>query len=213
MQKLSDSQIAGIVLCGGESTRMGRPKLSLPFGDETMLSRIVRIVGEVVSPVVVVAAVGQELPSLPADIVVARDDVSNQGPLAGLAAGLGALGSGVDAVYVSSCDVPLLNASFVRAVVTSLGEHELAIPHDGQYHHPLAAVYRTSLLPLIRRLIAEQRLRQSLLVEECETRTIDVSELRPFDPDLASLRNVNTPDDYCDALRAAGFKCPAWATR
>ena len=47
----------GIVLCGGKSTRMGRPKLSLPFGDETMLSRVVRIVSQVVSPVVVVASV------------------------------------------------------------------------------------------------------------------------------------------------------------
>ncbi len=69
---------------------MGRPKLSLPFGDETMLGRVVRIVGEVVSPVVVVAAAGQELPALPRETLVARDEIEAQGPLAGLAAGLAA---------------------------------------------------------------------------------------------------------------------------
>ena len=52
-------------LCGGKSTRMGVPKATLPFGPETMLQRVVRLLGTVVSPIVVVAARGQELPELP----------------------------------------------------------------------------------------------------------------------------------------------------
>ena len=44
----------GIVLCGGKSTRMGVPKATLPFGPETMLQRVVRLLGTVVSPIVVV---------------------------------------------------------------------------------------------------------------------------------------------------------------
>ena len=55
---------AGIVLCGGKSTRMGSSKALLPFGSETMLQRVVRLLGEVVSPMVVVAAVDQELPDI-----------------------------------------------------------------------------------------------------------------------------------------------------
>ena len=55
----------GIVLCGGRSSRMGRPKAWLPFGGELMLPRIVRILREVVEPVVVVAASDQEVPPLP----------------------------------------------------------------------------------------------------------------------------------------------------
>ena len=184
---------------------MGRPKLSLPFGSETMLSRVVRIVSEVVSPVVVVATIGQELPSLPAKTLVARDDVKNQGPLGGLAAGLAALAGRVEAAYASSCDVPLLKPEFVRAMVDSLAQQELAIPYDGEYHHPLAAVYRTSLEPRIRNLIAEGRLRTSTLVAETDVRIVDVSELGRVDPTLESLRNVNSPDDYRTALRAAGF--------
>jgi molybdenum cofactor guanylyltransferase len=213
MKKISQNQIAGVVLCGGASIRMGRPKLSLSFGDETMLARVVRIVGEVVSPVVVVAAPEQELPLLPAKTLIARDEIANQGPLAGLAAGMTVLESSIQAVYASSCDVPLLQALFVQTMVDALGERESVIPRDGQYHHPLAAVYRTSLLPRIRQLIADRRLSASLLVEVSDSRTIDVDQLRSVDPDLASLRNVNTLDEYREALRTAGFNCPAWAAR
>ena len=57
--------IAGIVLCGGQSKRMGKPKAWLPFGGELMLPRVVRILRTVVAPVVVVAAPDQDLPPLP----------------------------------------------------------------------------------------------------------------------------------------------------
>src|SRR5262245_66061476 len=100
-------RVGGIVLCGGKSSRMGRPKAWLPFGDEVMLQRVVRIVREVVEPVVVVAAPGQDVP-LPPEVEIVRDEVEGRGPLAGLAAGLTALEGKVDAAYLSSCDVPFL---------------------------------------------------------------------------------------------------------
>lgn len=199
-------RIGGIVLCGGKSTRMGQPKLSLPFGRETMLGRIVRIVGEVVSPVVVVAAHGQDVPELPPGTIVTRDDVENQGPLGGLAAGLAAIDGQAEAAYVSSCDVPLLTPAFVRALIAALGEYDLAIACDGAFHHPLAAVYRTSLEPQVRRLVAAGRLRPVFLLQQCRARLVDVGELRAVDPELNSLRNANTPEDYHAALRDAGFE-------
>ena len=98
----------GIVLCGGKSTRMGVAKATLPFGPETMLQRVVRLLGTIVSPIVAVAARDQELPALPADVIVTRDEREARGPLEGLRAGLKALPASVDAAYVTSCDVPLL---------------------------------------------------------------------------------------------------------
>jgi molybdopterin-guanine dinucleotide biosynthesis protein A len=205
LEILSLDRIGGIVLCGGQSTRMGRPKLSLPFGDESMLGRVVRLVGEVVSPVVVVAASGQELPPLPAGTIVARDDIEGQGPLGGLAAGLAALRGRVDAAYVSACDVPLLKAAFIRALIDALGDHELAVPREDGYHHTLAGVYRAVLEPRVRSLIAAGRLRFQLLVQESDAGVVDVAQLRAVDPGLESLRNANTPQEYEAALRAAGI--------
>src|SRR6516164_4029139 len=81
----------GIVLCGGQTRRMGRPKAWLPFGEETMLARVVRLLGEAVQPLVVVAAPGQEVAALPPKVAIVRDEEKGRGPLEGLAVGLEAL--------------------------------------------------------------------------------------------------------------------------
>jgi molybdopterin-guanine dinucleotide biosynthesis protein A len=206
---------AGIILCGGRSTRMGRPKALLPFGQELMLPRVVRILGEVVEPIVVVAAPGQELPPLPGDVLVARDRREGRGPLEGLAAGLAALSrcrepSGTlraraDVAYVSGCDVPLLMAAFVRRVLELLGDHDIAVPKVDGYHHPLAAAYRTSVLPHVEALLAADRLRPAFLFERVRTREIAREELIDVDPELTSLINLNRPEDYQAALARAGL--------
>ena len=201
--------VGGIVLCGGKSTRMGVPKHPLPFGNETMLERVVRILSEVVSPIVVVAAPNQELPSLPEEVLVVRDEHEERGPMEGLAVGLSAFPPGVQAAYVSSCDVPLLKPDFVRRIVTSLEHHDMAIPREEKYHHPLAAVYRTRLVGTIRGLIAEDRMRPYYLLEKCDARVIEVNELREVDPNLDSLRNMNRPDEYQAALKDAGLSAPS----
>ena len=77
----------GIVLCGGRSTRMGEPKATLPFGPETMLQRVVRLLSTVVAPIVAVAAREQILPELPANIIITRDEREQRGPLEGVASG------------------------------------------------------------------------------------------------------------------------------
>src|SRR4051812_21114639 len=105
-----------IILCGGQSRRMGRDKATLPFGAESLLQRIVRIATEVVAEenIVVVASAQQTLPPLPAWVRVVRDPVPDCGPLAGIAAGLRSLASGtdIDAVFVTSCDAPFIVPAF-----------------------------------------------------------------------------------------------------
>src|SRR5713101_6883931 len=133
-------KVGGIVVCGGQSKRMGRPKAWLPFAGEIMLPRVLRLLDEAVKPIVVVAAPGQDLPPLPSAVDVVRDEEKGRGPLQGLAAGLTALQGRADAAYASSCDVPLLQPAFVARIAASLEDYDLAIPRDGQYHHPLAAV-------------------------------------------------------------------------
>ncbi len=134
--------VAGIVLCGGQSMRMGRPKAWLPFAGEIMLPRVVRLLGEVVRPIIVVAAPEQEVPPLPSDIKIVRDEEKGRGPLQGLAAGLAALEGQGEAAYLSSCDVPFLQRAFVHRLIELLGDHAVCVPQVGGYHHPLAAVYR-----------------------------------------------------------------------
>ena len=189
-------RVGGIVLCGGQSKRMGRPKAWLPFAGETMLARVVRLLGEAVSPIVVVAAPDQEVPPLPTVIRIVRDEEKERGPLQGLSAGLAALEGLADVVYLSSCDVPFLRPAFVERLINLLGEYLICVPRVGDYHHPLAALYRLEVKQTVDRLLGENRLRPIFLFEAVPTRVVQPAELADVDPTFESLRNLNTPEDY-----------------
>jgi molybdopterin-guanine dinucleotide biosynthesis protein A len=199
----SRSDLAAIILCGGRSSRMGRPKALLPFGPgEVMLQRVVRLVREVVGPVVVVAASDQEVPPLPPDILIVRDPIADRGPLQGLAAGLAALPIGVELAYATATDVPFLEPAWIRVLVERIGAADLAIPLVGGYHQPLAALYRRSpCLLAAGRLIAEGRMRPAFLIEVVRAIVLDETTMRTVDPRMGTIRNLNTPEEYEAALR------------
>ena len=200
---------AGIVLAGGRSTRMGTPKAWLEWHGSTLLRHVAGIVQRGVDgPVVVVRAAGQELPALPAGVEVVEDARDGRGPLQGLAAGLAALDGRARVAYVSSTDAPLLHPAFVARVVGALdADTDVVLPRAGGFPHPLSAAYRTSLAPLVERLLAADRLRPAFLFEECRTMRLGEEDLlaapalRAADPALDSVLNLNEPGDY-DAARA-----------
>lgn len=206
---LSSFPAAGIVLCGGKSTRMGTSKALLPFGPESMLQRVVRRLGEAVGPIVVVAAPDQELPPLAPEVRIERDRREGRGPLEGLAAGLAALEADEAIAYATSCDVPLLQPAFVRRMIELLGEHDIAVPWVEGFHHPLAAVYRRRVAAAIESLLAEDRLRPVFLFDRVPTRIVLPDELIDADPRFDTLRNLNRPEDYAAALATESFPPPA----
>jgi len=183
---------------------MGTSKAMLPFGPETMLQRVIRVLGEIVRPIVVVAAADQELPPLPEGIVVTRDEREERGPLEGLRAGLKALPEPIDAAYVTSCDVPLLVPAFVRQMLELAEGYDVAVMEIDGFTHPLSAVYRRATLPKIEELLSQNRLRPVFLFDAVRTRRVRPDEMTA-DPELRTLRNLNTPDDYQRALADAGF--------
>ena len=190
-----------IVLCGGHSRRMGRPKAWLPFGDEFLLQRIVRIVGEAVGKVIVVAAKDQAIPPLPEHARRVDDQIADQGPLGGLAAGLTAVESDCDAVFLTACDVPFLSSSFICRLIDSLSDpsFEAATPFSDRLH-PLTSAFRVSARSVIEKQLAESRLRIRELFDVLPTRILQHETFLDIDPNLESLRNINTPDDYTQAL-------------
>jgi molybdenum cofactor guanylyltransferase len=102
--------------------------------------------------------------------------------------------------------VPLLAPAFVQSMLDRLADYDIAVPVEGQFAHPLAAVYRLGVLPHVRELLAADRLRPAFLFDRVKTLRIPVEELRSADPELATLRNLNRPDDYLAALAAAGYE-------
>ena len=195
-----------VVLCGGRSRRMGRPKEWLPFGPERLLQRAVRLAGAAVDHVVVVAAEGQDLPELPGSVRVARDEVADQGPLRGLATGLAALPDEVELAYLTATDAPFLRDGWVAALAALADGHDLVIPEADGRLHPAAALYRRGpALVAARARLAAGRFRLLDVRDVVAARVVPAAALAVVDPGRDTLRNLNTADDYRRALRDAGF--------
>ena len=152
----------------------GASKAHLPFGDQSMLSRVVCTLDQIAQPVVVVGVVNQVLPPVPVDVVVRRDRREGRGPLEGIAAGLEALADRDAVAYITSCDVPLLVPDFVRRVCAAHGGVDIVVPWDGMHHHPLAAAYRMRVLPAVQSLLAADRLPPAFLFHQVPTRRVHV---------------------------------------
>jgi len=201
--------VAGIVLAGGRSERMRRPKAELGWGGTSFAAHVAEVVAAAVDgPVVVVRAQGQVLPDLPHGVEIAEDARAGRGPLEGVAAGLRAVGARAGAVFVSAVDVPFLEPTFVHAVLGALGGgHDAAVPRLAERTYPLSAAYRVTTLPVVEGLLARDVLRARALLDELRVRWLDAAdllrdaELAAADPQLESLVNVNTAVEYEAALR------------
>ncbi len=180
---------------------MGQSKASLVFDGEPMLARVVRVVGEVVSPVVVAHHAGQVLPPLPADIHFASDPVSGVGPLAGLLGGLTALADSCDAAFVCACDQPLLRAAFVTRMIERLADHQAVMVNHGDHLHVLTAVYRLDVVALLQRQMDAGDYRVRTFAKLCAPVVLTAEAFGDVDPALESLRNINTPQDVRDVSR------------
>ena len=153
----------------------------------------------------VVAARDQSLPPLPDSISITRDEREAKGPLEGIRAGWNALPASIDAAYITSCDVPLLVPAFVERMIALMGDHDIAVMEVDGFPHPLSAIYRRNTLPHVESLLAADRLRPVFLFDAVRTRRVKPEEMTVVDPELKTLRNLNTPDDYRAALADAGM--------
>ncbi|MGO9925181.1 MAG: molybdenum cofactor guanylyltransferase [Mycobacterium sp.] len=185
--------LAGVVVAGGESRRMGRDKAGLPIPGSsagpnatTMVEHVVGILGQRCEPVFVMAAQGQRLPALQAARVI-RDELRGLGPLPVTARALRAAAeAGARFAFVCAVDMPFLAVELIddlvrRAVETNA---EVVLPWDGQDHF-LAAVYRTDLADRADALVAAGERSMRALVGVSDTQRIVTSDSRP-------LTNVNT---------------------
>ena len=179
-----------IILCGGQSSRMGRPKALLDFGGVTMIERVVGAVSEVVTTIVVVRASGQTLPSLTGCTIV-EDDHPDGGPLCGLATGWGHLADSNGYTFVCGCDHPFLTGRFLSALLKAGGGVE-AITCGGEGPQPLCAWYRHQSLKKVGELVAAGERRLSLVLEGMDQCVVPPADLDIEGAEVAGM-GVNTP--------------------
>jgi molybdopterin-guanine dinucleotide biosynthesis protein A len=187
--------ISAIVLCGGRSTRMGEDKGALPFGDEPMLDRVVRIVRSIARDVIVVARREQRVP---ADVTVIHDPVEDLGPLAGLAAGLAV--STTELNIVVACDMPLINPQVLERLVAMIDHHDACVAVADGHASALCGVYRSGVAKDAQALLLSGERRVMRLLDRVQTKRVDAALLRDIDPELLTFISVDTPDKYAGAL-------------
>ncbi len=197
-------RVGAVVLAGGRSSRMGQPKALLDWHGLTAVEHAIAVVREGVAggPVCVVRAPGQELPFLD-DVLVVDDAVAHGGPLAGLHAGLDALGGQVEIVFACGVDTPLLAPALVRVVCGALRVGDDAVvPVIGGRAQPLLAAYRISVAPRVRALIDRGAAGLRDIPGVCAVRELSEqelltsAELAAVDPELRSAANANTPEEW-----------------
>lgn len=167
---------------------MGRDKATLVVEGQMLVQRVVDVVSARCDPVFVVAAPGQSLPDLPAQIL--RDDVRGVGPLLATARGLrAAADSGRQWAFVCAVDMPYLHVRIIDELIALAipSAAEVVLPWDGRDHY-LAGVYRSALADRAEALVVAGERRMRALVDAADTQRIVM-------PPRRELTNVNRPED------------------
>ena len=180
-----------VILAGGQSRRMGRDKLRLTLGGETLLQRALRRWGEMFPRVLVSVAGPEKFPELGDRRVF--DAFPGAGPLAGLHAGL--LAAGED-VFLTGADMPFSSPEKALRLASLCGEAEACVLTDGTGRwEPLFGYYRPSVLPKAEALLSSGRRSMGALLGSVKLREVSLAELGEDEDSRLSL-NVNVPEDY-----------------
>jgi molybdopterin-guanine dinucleotide biosynthesis protein A len=100
--------------------------------------------------------------------------------------------------------VPLLVPGFVLQMLDFARDHDIAVMEIDGFAHPLSAVYHRRVLSQVEALLARDQLRPVFLFDGVRTRRVSAQEITA-DPQLLTLKNLNTREDYERALAAAGY--------
>ena len=183
-----------LLLAGGRSRRMGRPKPLLPVQGTTLAEWIVRKLAPGF-PQVLVAAPGEE--GVPPELhrYLVRDVHLGAGPLAGIEAGLAAASHPV--MVAVACDMPRVTPALLRRLVDAIDGHDAAVPRVEGRPEPACAAYASTAAGPIAAALGAGRYRAGDALDELDVRWLDGE-----DPD--QFANLNTPADYqrfLDAVR------------
>lgn len=176
-------EISAAVLAGGYSTRMGRDKASLPFGDGTLLSHQIRKLKSLGVDEVLISGTADGIP----------DVYPHRGPLSGIHACLKQAKH--DAVLFLSVDAPLVPPETLLSLIDAHRSGITLLEHDGEIE-PLMGVYDRALAETCESILQTERTSVRRLLDQAAVRTV------PYTGDSMLLMNCNTPEAYQKLLNA-----------
>ncbi|HEX9750145.1 MAG TPA: molybdenum cofactor guanylyltransferase [candidate division Zixibacteria bacterium] len=184
-------EIAGLVLIGGRSERMGRDKALLELGGRPLWQIAANTLSPLVGCVLLVGNVN--VPGTGSATRRIDDDPPGLGPLGGIVTGLEK--SGCAHHLVLAVDYPMVTLEFLRLLLDSADGFQAVCGQSATHLEPLVAYYHADCAPVARTMIDSGEIRTHKLFERVRSRIITGPEYGAVDPQRRSLINVNTPDD------------------
>lgn len=180
----------GLVLAGGQSSRLGQDKTAIPHEGQTLLERTARLLAPHVAQVFVSCRhPGRVSGNWPVII----DETERIGPAGGIVTALRRLGG---PIFVLACDLPFMGSRFITRLLTAREERpgsavltawSLA---DTEYVESLVAIYEPQALPLLEEGIARGLFKLGRLIPPEKRHLVRYSA-----EDQDAFFNVNRPED------------------
>ena len=170
---------------------MGRDKALLPFNGQPLIAHIAQVLAPLFEQIIVVTANAQIAAA--ARLPAVADTFENRGPLGGIQAALAHFG---EPTFVVACDMPHLNADFIR-YLTQYFDGTARVPLSDGGFEPLHAVYAPSCLEAFERYLRIEGKMPPLrrVLEEVGADWIAPEIARGFDGELKMFSNWNAPAD------------------
>lgn len=197
----STDQIAGFILAGGESARMGRDKALLELGGEALIVRTARLVESVAGSATVI---GDSAAYRALSLRTIGDDWPGAGPLGGIATALRA--SSARWSLVVACDLPYLTKPWLDYAIgrAFASRAEAVVPMGALGAEPLCATYHERAETAIRAALALDTRKVTEALKSLNVETIEPAEWKAFDSEGLLFKNMNAPEDYEEARARLG---------
>ena len=194
-----------IILCGGQSRRMGRDKGSLIIKDKPMIKYILSTLNNEIDEVIIVLNDVERIDKYKKFIdskdynytlKFAEDKIKNKGPISGILTGLENIST--DYAIVFPCDNPFVTKNTIQTLFNEINENvQAVVPYHDEKNklktsEPLHSIYNKNIIPTIKDLISKDSLHIKGVIEKIETKFVLIDNKKILKKEF---RNLNRPKD------------------
>ncbi len=191
-------QAGAVILAGGDSKRLGRPKALLDFNGKALIEIILEKLSRSFKEITIVTDKPWLYDHLSVRITGDILDDRVKSPLRGIHAGLSA--SGLPVQFIVACDMPFIQPALINYMAGNLSGYDAVVPRNSEYYQPLHAFYSRSCISVIEEQISRSNYKITEFYSHLKICYISGEEIAVYDPGEWSFFNVNTWADYKKAL-------------
>ena len=194
-----------IILCGGQSRRMGQDKGSMIIHNQPMIKHILNTLNHQIDEAIIVLNDDERIrkynefinkKNYTYKITLTQDKIKNKGPLSGILTGL----ENINSQYALTipCDSPYITKKYINTIYNEIeNQYQAIVPyHDKnnklQTSEPLHSIYNKNITPTIEKQIQNNTLHIKGLIEQIKTKYIQIDNKKI---EKKEFKNLNRPED------------------